>query len=368
MRVYLFGAGASFKAGYPLAKNLIKEIETEARDSPIVNLSSAWAEWQKLRDTSSGVAKYLLSNSNPEVVLSLPDLCEAARESEAAEAFGKAHKIFLTGSDDPGGIWDHLKSPERELANAAIAARGRFLDCLSQYFLYKHYLDSKPENKPARDYLREVLSRLEENDRVLTLNWDTTVERTLLEDGRWNPMNGYGFEQILHKGFCDGPSEPLDFEIPKSEIVVLKLHGSVGWHQTRAERFYFEERYGFLRYFNYRREGVAIPLTASETTPIGPPDDFLLGYPSFLKQVRGEQMQSIWYQAARSLDLADSVEVWGYSLPPSDTAVRTLLNGLRFRLARGEVKVRVHDPLREVRDRWCEFLGDAAKLDDACLG
>jgi len=178
-----------------------------------------------------------VGNSNPEVVLSLPDLCEAARESEAAEAFGKAHKIFLTGSDDPGGIWDHLKSPERELANAAIAARGRFLDCLSQYFLYKHYLDSKPENKPARDYLRQVLSRLGENDRVLTLNWDTTVERTLLEDGRWNPMNGYGFEQILHKGFCDGPSEPLDFEIPKSEIVVLKLHGSVGWHQTRADRF-----------------------------------------------------------------------------------------------------------------------------------
>jgi hypothetical protein len=154
MRVYLFGAGASFKAGYPLAKNLIKEIETEARNSPIANLSSAWAEWQKLRDTSSGVAKYLLSNSNPEVVLSLPDLCEAARESEDAEAFGKAYKILLAGSDDPCGIWDHLKSPERELANAAIAARGRFLDCLSQYFLYKHYLDSKPENKLARDYLR----------------------------------------------------------------------------------------------------------------------------------------------------------------------------------------------------------------------
>jgi len=79
-------------------------------------------------------------------------------------------------------------------------------------------------------------------------------------------------------------------------------------------------------------------------------------------------MQSIWYQAARSLDVADSVEVWGYSLPPSDTAVRTLLNGLRFRLARGEVEVRVHDPLHEVRERWCEFLGDAAQLDDACLG
>jgi len=33
MRVLLFGAGASFKAGYLLAKDLINEIEKEARDS-----------------------------------------------------------------------------------------------------------------------------------------------------------------------------------------------------------------------------------------------------------------------------------------------------------------------------------------------
>ncbi len=46
-------------------------------------------------------------------------------------------------------------------------------------------------------------------------------------------------------------------------------------------------------------------------------------------------MQSIWYQAGSSLDMTDSAEVWGYSLPPSDAAVRTLLNALHFRLARG---------------------------------
>jgi hypothetical protein len=368
MRVLLLGAGASFKAGYPLAKNLINEIEKEARDSVIQNLSTAWAEWQQLRDTSSGLARYLLGNSNPEVVLSLPDLCEAARDSEDREAFGKARQVFLANSDEPGDIWDHLKSEGRKLANDAVAARERFRDCLNQYFLYKHYLDSKPENKVARDYLRRALSRLAAGDKVLTLNWDTTVERTLLEGGRWNPINGYGFRKILSKGFGDGPSEPLDFDVPESEILVLKLHGSVGWHQTRAGRFYFEERYGFLRYLEYRHAGIVIRLTDPEPNPIGPPDGFLLGYPSFLKQVRGQEMQSIWHQAARALDEAESVEVWGYSLPQSDTAVRTLLNGLRFRLTQGEIRVRVHDPLREVRDRWQEFLGDGAEIDDTLLG
>jgi hypothetical protein len=100
---------------------------------------------------------------------------------------------------------------------------------------------------------------------------------------------------------------------------------------------------------------------------MGPPDGFLLGYPSFLKQVRGQEMQSIWYQAARALDEAESVEVWGYSLPQSDTAVRTLLNCLTFKLTQGKVEVRVHDPLAEVRDRWQEFLGEGAKIDDVVL-
>jgi hypothetical protein len=92
MRVFLFGARASFKAGYPLAKNLIGEIENEARASVITNLSPAWAEWQKFRENCTGLAGYLLGNSNPEVVLSLPDLCEAAKDYEDGEAFAKSEK------------------------------------------------------------------------------------------------------------------------------------------------------------------------------------------------------------------------------------------------------------------------------------
>ena len=262
----LFGAGASFKAGYPLAKNLINEIEKEARDSVIENLSRAWAEWQRLRDNSSGLASYLLGNPNPEVVLSLPDLCEVARDSEDRGAFAKARQVFEAGSDDPGQIWNHLKSEGRKLANEAVVARERFRDCLNQYFLYKHYLDSKLENKEAREYLRQVLSTLTAGDKVITLNWDTTVERTLLEDNRWNLLNGYGFEKILYEGIYGGPSEPLDFEVPESEVLVLKLHGSVGWHQTRVGRFYFDEPYGFLRHLEYRHEGVVIPLTDRSQT------------------------------------------------------------------------------------------------------
>lgn len=62
------------------------------------------------------------------------------------------------------------------------------------------------------------------------------------------------------------------------------------------------------------------------------------------------------------------MEIWGYSLPQSDTAVRTLLNILRFRLAkREEVRVQVHEGVSEVRDRWGDFLGEGAEIDDRLL-
>jgi hypothetical protein len=368
VRILLFGAGASLKAGYPLAKDLINEIEKESRASVIETLSRAWAEWEHLRDNSSGLARYLLGSPNPEVVLSLPDLCEVATDSEDKEAFAKAQEVFESGSDDPGEIWGHLSSKGRELGKIAVYARERFRDCLNQYFLYKHYLDAKPENRAARDYLRRVLTKLSAGDKVLTLNWDTTVERTLLEDGRWNPMNGYGFRKTLHQGYGGLPSEPLGFEVNESEVFVLKLHGSVGWHQTPSGGFYFDERYGFLTHLKYRHEGTIIPLTQPEPNPIGPPEGYLLGYPSFLKQLRGQQMQSIWYQAAKALDEAELVEVWRYSLPQSDTAVRTLLNCLRFRLlAEREFRVLIHDRKPEVQERWREFLGERAEIDGSLL-
>ena len=46
-----------------------------------------------------------------------------------------------------------------------------------------------------------ILSELNVGDRVVTLNWDTTVERTLAELGRWNPTTGYGIEKPLAPGF-----------------------------------------------------------------------------------------------------------------------------------------------------------------------
>ena len=83
-------------------------------------------------------------------------------------------------------------------------------------------------------------------------------------------------------------------------------------------------------------------------------------YPSFLKRIELPQLQKIWHEASVALCSADEVDIWGYSLPESDMAVRVLLNCLRFRSQAGDAQVTVHDKGDETLDRWRTFLGEKA--------
>lgn len=79
--------------------------------------------------------------------------------------------------------------------------------------------------------------------------------------------------------------------------------------------------------------------------------------PSYLKQIEGVAIQRVWQEAGLALAQAKEVRVVGASLPNADSAVRALLNPLRFRLEDGSVSVSVHDPNKKVHLRWKGFLG-----------
>jgi hypothetical protein len=365
MRVILLGAGASKCAGYPLAGELISELKREAQTNSthFRNFSEAWKTWEDAVNRAKGLLQLLLTSPNPEVVLSVPDLFEAAFDAEISENFADLAR------SKGRNFGDDLLNTARQRTRRArrfqklIVASKRFRECIDWFFRFKHFEDSKPENRNRRDYLRELLSKLRSGDTVITLNWDTTVERTLLEECRWNPCDGYGFNKELSR---EGKERPTP-----SEIIVLKLHGSLGWHRSRDNRLYFDSKHGFLRYL------VAPTVTGEvsfrdplEANVVGLPGDSVLAYPSFLKQLAGVEMQEIWTKANQAFLTADSVEVWGYSLPASDVAVRTILAPLRSRLnsESRSFEVNVHDPNREVGRCWKEFLGPLAKIDRTPLG
>jgi len=363
MRVLVLGAGASKCAGYPLASELIAEIKREAETTSLWNFSKAWREWNASLKNSRGLISLLLRSPNPEVVLSVPDLFDAAWNAELRENFADFRRVRKGEiTDKEGGERARQRALNARRFQNLIIAKERFRECIDWFFRFKHVEDSQPENRGRRDYLRELLSPLNRGDIVITLNWDTTIERTLLEESRWTPRDGYGFKKQL--------AQNKRGRITASEITVLKLHGSVGWHRSRKNnRLYFDSRHGFLRNLSVStKTGEVLFLDPLEKSVIGLPGNSLLAYPSFLKQLAGVEMQEIWRLAIEALLKADSVEVWGYSLPESDLAVRAILAPLRSRLLSKSTSVGVHDPSKEVQTRWRDFLSDLAKIDSTPLG
>jgi hypothetical protein len=362
-KVLFLGAGASARAGYPLANHLLPTIEAFAVESK-VSIRKAWQKWKLFRDAASGPLALALRHTNPEVVLSQIDLLEATK-GHFADHFkkGKADEAFQKTLADEEIPSEYFKSAADEEISRVTEVRYRIIDCLEDFFRWRHYLDSLRENRPLRDYLREYLSHLNDGDLVITLNWDSAIERSLAELGRWNPLDGYGFDRdlVLNSGIDPKPLPPHCRE-EKSAVQVLKLHGSVGWHLTRDHRIYFSNPY-FLKRFDFHYNGKPLPLLDPQAPQFGPDRQRVLAYPSFLKRLEGAEMQWLWHCAAKGLETAQEVEFIGYSLPESDLAIRVLLGPLRFRLQRGDVSVAVRDPDGRTLDRWRTFLGERTKRD-----
>ena len=287
MRVLLLGAGASKCAGYPLANELIPAIKREAEITCLDNLKSAWRTWEEFVRAQRGALALILNNSNPEIVLSAVDLCEMGRT---------ARDCFKPEYADKGLVREWELVPKRQWRSAghkalfqAGDARNRFVDCLNWFFTFKHEDDCQIDKRDQRAYLRELLCELHEGDVVITLNWDTTIERSSGELGRWNPITGYGFEKNLRLG-TKKSSRPLSRKLRnrKSEVLVLKLHGSYGWYQMPGGKVYFNNDH-FLPRFNPLYNDS--PFFDPDAPSIGPDRSPVLAYPSFLKQLGGIELR-----------------------------------------------------------------------------
>jgi hypothetical protein len=293
-RVLFLGAGASARAGYPLANDLLPTIEATAIRSAGA-IREAWRKWKWFRDAANGPLGLALRHTNPEVVLSQIDLLETAR-GHFRDHFkeGKGDSAFEKMFADEEVPSEFYKSTADEEISQVTEVRYRIIDCLEDFFRWRHHFDSLEGNRHLRDYLRQYLSGLRDGDVVITLNWDSAAESSLAEIGKWNPLDGYGFERnlLLDSGIDPRPL-PEGCEEQKSAIKVLKLHGSVGRHLTRDHRIYFSNPY-FLQGFDFRYDGEPLPLFDPLAPEIGPDRGRVLAYPSFLKRLEGVEMQWLW--------------------------------------------------------------------------
>lgn len=340
--VLILGAGASRRAGYPTARELLSRIRDEALQFRACQFRNAWNSWETFLRTLPPELEVVCHSSNPEIVLSLPDLFAAAAEFEDENQIRKAG---------------------REILSEARAAIAQLLECLDCYFSFHHHDDSqKPANE--RDYLRRHLSSLIRGDAIITFNWDTLVERTLAEDGRWCPVDGYGFARELVQELPSGIQQPVSAAGP-SDVVVLKLHGSYGW-RCLHDRF-FVDGHEYLADFTFPLLNAPVPLRDAAEPRNYSPSDLVLVYPSFFKHLARPVLTEIWTLASAHLWRASFVEVIGYSLPTSDSAARALLLPLVQRLQSGAVRVVIQDQSPRTLARWKAFLGPKVELRQEAL-
>ncbi len=198
---------------------------------------------------------------------------------------------------------------------------GVLSDALSTWF-------REIRKNPAPTYATFVDKLIQTGDTIITFNYDDSLERELIRAGKWDISYAYGFRL----GSVEHPSD----------VLVLKLHGSVNWVAS----------------FLNGATGGATLITSDPATlghqPVIRPDDLAhLRYSNFSGRVwksggappclilpasqkkffwdtsSGLQFTEfwthIWSQAAKALERSDRIVICGYSMQEVDEDACTLL-------------------------------------------
>jgi len=335
MRVMFLGAGASMHRAYPLTSELLKHIALEMGSTSSNFDRTAWERFDTFRRNATGLLRSILNSNDPEIVLTLPDLLQAAHDRRILGYWNEL------ASGSPSDHW--WEDPAMgDLLQGGQTIKDAFSQVVDSFFSVRH---AKEWRNTYDGYFCTALAPLSQGDTIITTNWDTLAERVLWQMRKWSPRDGYGFP----KKFTVSDSSVIPEYSP---VKVLKLHGSVGWFGSAGAIYLRQANY--LQYMFGSSIVKDISAPPNEGIPISDP---VMIFPSYLKQLQGPIFQAIWSQASMALMQAETITVIGYSLPEADMAIRVLLNPARQRLTEGLVTITVVDKDPLVHDRWRELLG-----------
>ena len=232
--------------------------------------------------------------------------------SRAALVFTLVKTLELTRSPIRDPLLGHITAAQNE-GNREEARRG-----------------TKDPAHPLRHYAM-FAEKLRTHDAVVTFNYDTVLEESLLASSI-GPDYGFG-----------------EFVWPKvtSSIPVLKLHGSVNFKEKS----------------NGEVEVVDFELLHETTSAYYDGGTPLLVPPTWNKGALTSIIQTIWQEAARRLRNAARIIFIGYSLSETDLSFRYLLAN-SFLANQRLPEVLVFDPDPVTRRRYSGFFADILKNQD----
>ena len=339
MRVYVLGAGVSKTVGYPLGAELFEEVSKFIRQSGSARDRFEYKHWKRLRrrlrENKNSLIAEAYQRRQIEHLFTVLDLASILRSDSHDNVF-RSLKHGPKARDEAMEVYKRFNKVTRNYREY----REILLWALEAYFEHMHFYDSLNNSRQEWDSLRLFARKLEHGDVVITFNYDSTVERVLIQEGKWSPKHGYGSEVV----FQQSPLDEQSVEFETSPITTYHLHGALGWYRKPATRTDYvlpsagaiprealtpapiETKIAldpiFLRDLGLRAIDASLPERP-------PAERQVLLHPSFFKDFELEGGSSIftelWRKAADVLRAADEIVIIGYSLPRADSASLTLL-------------------------------------------
>jgi hypothetical protein len=323
--VYFVGAGLSKALGLPNTAELLDGV------ADLAQKKTRWLS-EQLPTRIAEAASYFY-----------PDAANKGFRPDVVDFFSTLKTYIDVGSGLPGGLHD-------------APALYRSLKSAIAHLLIERTRDSDAR-LAAHPYLQQMI---QPGNVAITSNWDSVIER---------------YAQIH-----DIPLRLSGYDA--NEFVLLKLHGSVDWclgsdkrpqypdsdYALLTERLFGGSNYRMALPSNAALEQIVIRIRALE----GWNDAWRrivsrAGEVYLITMARGKsgdlgKLEPIWQDAYHALSRAATLEIVGYSLPPDDVEIRTLLRA-GIKRGQGPRHLRVRNPSPEVHERAWRYLRRDAEPD-----
>jgi hypothetical protein len=289
----------------------------------------------------------------------------------ARDDFGVPYPNFFSSDIDIEDFHSHVESKLIELSREDIHSPD-FMQYFQAYIqlvsLFASVINEIQNGSVSIPHMK-LVEVLNENDCLVTFNWDTLLDRALDESGKWK--TDYGYCVTPRKIFRNQWENPIAIKEIRNFVKLVKLHGSSNWitsypaidkqnifkptQTTSPDEFYvyektnkpypcwqgrFEGPYEPFSYFYYppnilddsglpapqghviERMSLKIPGMPEGTST----KEGLTSIPLIIPPVKnksyslfGDLFKKLWKIASDELALADEIIVIGYSFPKTDS-------------------------------------------------
>ncbi len=320
--VYVLGAGFSKDAGYPLQARILPKLQA-LRKAPRLDPSSresrARSSSQEIRKRYQGLIRACSFPSVDELLRERPRLC-------LEDIFTFLDQSIERRDSYREFTWIDLEE-HRISFNAAI---------LSVFHLCgESKTDTTFYERLAASMIFRRISAGRAGDpfAIVSVNWDSLIEDSIYACISRAHVEGeidvdYG---CFSNALGTSPHTPSITQKAKGmfNVKCFKLHGSVNWLLCPACNRLFSglgsDEKEWELYALKRACSVCESLRPPESPGKTPQLEPFFVTPTYVKQFNNPHIQMVWHNAYIELAEAQKIVFIGYSLPPSDYHVRTLL-------------------------------------------